>query len=280
MRYLPAGQKHANVFDAATRCMIVQVERTALDRVKEHTKMLERPGEVHGISSTWLAQRLYHEFQQGDDLAAVSLEGILLEMLAEAGRHVGGSGPVGTLPRWLRVAREYLEANFLRSLSLAEVAGAAGVHRVHLSREFRRYFSSTVGEFLRRKRIEHACHLATTTHAPLAEIAVTCGFSDQSHFSATFRRQVGLTPAQRRLRAGRLSYARRFGLFRAFRGRLRKGPSSISISSRSHCVTLPSRRMAQLSMLPPDIAARARAKRAVSQWTISPAATASSSKAR
>ena len=196
LRYLPAGQKHANLFDAATRCVIVQVERAALDRVKEHTKMLERPGEVHGISSTWLAQRLYHEFQQGDDLAAVSLEGILLEMLAEAGRHVGGSGPVGTLPRWLRVAREYLEANFLRSLSLAEVAGAAGVHRVHLSREFRRYFSSTVGEFLRRKRIEHACHLATTTHAPLAEIAVTCGFSDQSHFSATFRRQVGLTPAQ------------------------------------------------------------------------------------
>jgi len=64
------------------------------------------------------------------------------------------------------------------------------------SREFRRYFSTTVGEFLRRKRIEHACHLVSTTNIALAEIAMTCGFSDQSHFSATFRRQVGLTPAR------------------------------------------------------------------------------------
>ena len=51
-------------------------------------------------------------------------------------------------------------------------------------------------EFLRRKRIEHACHLVSTSNIALAEIAMTCGFSDQSHFSATFRRQVGLTPAR------------------------------------------------------------------------------------
>ena len=91
-----------------------------------------------------------------------------------------------------------MESNFLRPLSLAEIAAAAGVHRVHLSREFRRYFSTTVGEHLRRKRIEHACHLITASEMPLMEIAVTCGFSDQSHFSATFRRQMGLTPARYR----------------------------------------------------------------------------------
>jgi AraC family transcriptional regulator len=38
--------------------------------------------------------------------------------------------------------------------------------------------------------------LVSTTNIALAEIAMTCGFSDQSHFSATFRRQVGLTPAR------------------------------------------------------------------------------------
>jgi len=102
------------------------------------------------------------------------------------------------IPRWLHIAREFLEANFLRQVTLAEIAGAAGVHRVHLSREFRRYFSTTVGEFLRRKRIQHACHLVSTTETSLAEIAMTCGFSDQSHFSATFRRQIGLTPAKYR----------------------------------------------------------------------------------
>jgi AraC family transcriptional regulator len=196
LRYLPPGLPHANVFDAGSHCLIVEVEHEALKRVNEHTTALDRPGDIQGIGSTWLAQRLYHEFRQGDELALVSLEGILLEMLAEGARQAGVHGSVAVIPRWLRIAREYLEVNFLRPLSLAEIAGAAGVHRVHLSREFRRYFSTTVGEFLRRKRIEHACHLVSTTNTPLAEIAMTCGFSDQSHFSATFRRQVGLTPAR------------------------------------------------------------------------------------
>ncbi len=196
LRYLPPALPHANVFDAGSHCLLIEVDVDALKRVAEHTSTLERPGEIQGIASTWLAQRLYHEFRQGDELALVSLEGVLLEMLAEGARHAGASGPVTVIPRWLRIAREYLESNFLRPLSLAEIAGAAGVHRVHLSREFRRYFSTTVGEFLRRKRIEHACHLVSTTHIALAEIAMTCGFSDQSHFSATFRRQVGLTPAR------------------------------------------------------------------------------------
>jgi AraC family transcriptional regulator len=197
LRYLPPAETHANVFDEGSHCLIVEVEAEALKRVEEHTKTLDRPGEILGIASTWLAQRLYHEFRQGDGLALVSLEGILLEMLAEGARH-SGADRVAMIPRWLHIAREYLEANFLRQVSLAEIAAAAGVHRVHLSREFRRYFSTTVGEFLRRKRIEHACQLVSTTQIALAEIAMTCGFSDQSHFSATFRRQIGLTPAKYR----------------------------------------------------------------------------------
>ncbi len=196
LRYLPPAMPHANVFDAGSHCLLIEVQSEALKRVAELTSTLERPGEIQGIASTWLAQRLYHEFRQGDELALVSIEGVLLEMIAEGARHAGATGPVTVIPRWLRIAREYLESNFLRPLSLAEIAGAAGVHRVHLSREFRRYFSTTVGEFLRRKRIEHACHLVSTTSIALAEIAMTCGFSDQSHFSATFRRQVGLTPAR------------------------------------------------------------------------------------
>jgi AraC family transcriptional regulator len=196
LRFLPAGLAHGNVFEVESRCLIVQVDAEALGRVSEHTKALEQPGEIQGIASTWLAQRLYHEFRQGDELALVSLEGILLEMLAEGARNAGAASPVTALPKWLRVARRYLETNFLRPLTLAEIAGAAGVHRVHLSREFRRYFSTTVGEFLRRKRVEHACHLVSSGNVALSEIAMTCGFSDQSHFSATFRRQTGVTPAR------------------------------------------------------------------------------------
>src|ERR1700691_515309 len=62
LRYLPAQQNHSNVFDEGTHCLIVEVEPEALRRVEEHSKALDRPGEIHGMNSTWLAQRLYHEF--------------------------------------------------------------------------------------------------------------------------------------------------------------------------------------------------------------------------
>jgi AraC family transcriptional regulator len=196
LRYLPPRQEHANVFENGARCLVVTVEPQVLHRVGSHTKALERPGEIRGAASAWLAQRLYREFLQDDPLSLMSLEGILLEVLADGARHSGAPDAAGPAPRWLRVAREYAEVNFLRSVSLAEIAQAAGVHRVHLAREFRRHFSVTVGEFLRRKRVEHACRLVSTTNDPLVDVAIACGFADQSHFCATFRRQVGLTPGR------------------------------------------------------------------------------------
>ena len=64
-------------------------KRSVEARRRSTSTALDRPGEIQGIGSTWLAQRLYHEFRQGDGLALVSLEGILLEMLAEGARHAG-----------------------------------------------------------------------------------------------------------------------------------------------------------------------------------------------
>ncbi len=196
LRYLPPRQEHANVFENGARCLVVAIEHEVLLRVGRHAQALERPGDIRGVASAWLGQRLYQEFRHDDAVSLVSLEGVLLQILADGARYSGAPDPAMALPRWLRLAREYAETNFLRTLSLAEIAGAAGVHRVHLAREFRRHFSVTVGEFLRRRRVEHACRLVTTTNDPLADVAIACGFSDQSHFCATFRRQVGLTPGR------------------------------------------------------------------------------------
>lgn len=195
LRYLPRGLGHSNVFEGGARCLIVEIEREMLERIGRHTKTLDDPGAIRTPASVWLGQRLYSEFRRDDELSLISMEGILLEILADGGRYLGASGRRAA-PRWLRLAHEYVESNFLRSISLAEIARVAGVHRVHLAREFRRYFSTTVGELLRRRRVEHACRLVSTTQDSLADVAIACGFSDQSHFCATFRHQIGVTPGR------------------------------------------------------------------------------------
>jgi len=52
----------------------------------------------------------------------------------------------------------------------------------------------TIGEFVRKLRIEHACAQLLKGDFPLAAIALQAGFVDQSHFSKVFKLYVGMTP--------------------------------------------------------------------------------------
>jgi AraC family transcriptional regulator len=194
LRFLPPAQLHGNYFDSAVRCLLVRIDPQALDRLGDHAPVLSHPGEVSGLASSWLANRMYREFLATDDIAPLAMEGVLLEILAESARAIGEGG--AHAPIWLRRVREALEESYLLAPSLAELAAIGGVHPVHLSREFRKHYETTIGEFIRKRRIEHACHLLANSDKSLSEIALTCGFSDQSHFCAMFKSHTSLTPAK------------------------------------------------------------------------------------
>jgi AraC family transcriptional regulator len=135
-----------------------------------------------------LAAKLFREFEQADDLTPLTAEGIALELLAETSRHAAPwMSDARTAAPWLRETCDLLHARFNENLSLAEVAGAAAVHPSHLARAFRRQYGSTVGEYVRQLRIDWACERIRSDDARLTDIAVAAGFSDQSHFTKTFK---------------------------------------------------------------------------------------------
>jgi AraC family transcriptional regulator len=195
LRFLPPAELHENDYAAGARCLLVKIEPSALERLGEHSPVLSSPGEVVGLASSWLANRLYREFTAEDDVAPLAMEGVLLEILAESARAIG-EGCAAHAPAWLRRVKEALDDSYLQSPSLADLSVIAGVHPVHLSREFRKHYQSTIGEFIRKRRIEHACKLLANSETALSEIALACGFSDQSHFCAMFKCHTGLTPAK------------------------------------------------------------------------------------
>jgi AraC family transcriptional regulator len=194
LRFLPPQELHEDQYGTTVRCLLVRIDPLALDRLGDHAPVLSNPGEVSGLASSWLANRMYREFLASDDIAPLAMEGVLLEILAESARAIGEGG--GHAPIWLRRVREALEDSYLLAPSLAELAAIGGVHPVHLSREFRKHYDTTIGEFIRKRRIEHACHLLANSGEPLSEIALMCGFSDQSHFCAMFKSHTSLTPAK------------------------------------------------------------------------------------
>ncbi|HTC86726.1 MAG TPA: helix-turn-helix transcriptional regulator [Bryobacteraceae bacterium] len=199
---LPAGEHHENHFLSAVRLLRVKIGPDVVQRLgKEHAHCLAEPREIAGPLSKWLANRMMREFMAQDDIAPLAMEGVLLEMLAESAR---SSAEIhsSSAPSWLRRVRESLEERYLESPSLSSLAGVAGVHPVHLSREFHRHYLMTVGEYMRKRRIQHASELLARSELSLAEIANTCGFSDQSHFCALFKKHSGMTPAKFRDAAG------------------------------------------------------------------------------
>jgi AraC family transcriptional regulator len=91
-----------------------------------------------------------------------------------------------------------IKARFLEHLTLSDIAADVGVHPVTLAREFRHHYQCTVGEIIRRERIGFACRELLSSGKPLADVAISSGFYDQSHFARTFKKTVGITPTQYR----------------------------------------------------------------------------------
>jgi AraC family transcriptional regulator len=99
-------------------------------------------------------------------------------------------------PTWLRVATELLSDSGAHAPTISEIAAVAGVHRVHLARAFRTFHGCSPATFQRQRRLERAAGLIRHSRRSLSDIALSCGFVDQSHMTTAFRRHHGVTPAE------------------------------------------------------------------------------------
>ena len=191
----PAGEVHSSCWHGPeARCFHVEVAPPLLDRARQYSPGLDRPVHFPEGTAHLLAARLYDEFRHADDLSPLAIEGLTLELLAECSRRAPRASDRQP-PRWLRAVRDLVRARFCEWLTLGGIAASVGVHPAHLARVFRRFHGCTLGDHVRQLRVEFACRRLTTSDAPLAEIALAAGFSDQSHFSNTFKRHTGVPPA-------------------------------------------------------------------------------------
>jgi AraC family transcriptional regulator len=196
----PPGEPHTDRFgEAGGRVFGIELGSGWHDRLAGRRRTLERPAAFGGLC-TGLASRLLSEFRQDDPAAPLIVEGLVLEILGEACRAAAPAGEAG-VPRWLRQARDILHDRFAQPPGLAAVADEVGVHPLHLARVFRRTYGCSVGEYVRRLRVEFACRELARPGRPLVEIALEAGFCDQSQFCRTFKRHVGRTPSQFRREA-------------------------------------------------------------------------------
>jgi AraC family transcriptional regulator len=193
MIFRPAEMRHADRMGAEdVRFFILELERrevagVAVDWPKETSVSV-------GIASA-RAFALFRAFREDHPAIALAAEELCLALLDEARRRPRPDSRSASARR-VRDAAEFIRSNFRRPLRAAEIARAAGVHPVHLARLFRRRYGCSLSRFIRRERISDALARLRRGDEPLAEIALSNGFSDQSHFTREFARETGLAPAR------------------------------------------------------------------------------------
>ena len=196
--FRPFDSTHSVDFDdAETRIFSIEVKPRWIDYICEKPAVFNRPAHFSGGLPVSLATRLFGEYRRGDSASPLAMEGLVLEMIAAA-TSAGSEGHERKISRWFNQTRDFLHAEFAKNLTIENIAKTAGVHPVHLARVFRKQTGCTIGEYVRRLRVEFASTQLASTDSSLGEIAAAAGFSDQSHFSRTFKSYLGVTPGEYR----------------------------------------------------------------------------------
>jgi AraC family transcriptional regulator len=136
------------------------------------------------------------------DHAARAVTAHLIRSYGTSRVHQNGSR--GGLARWQeRRAKELLQADLARDVSLAELASACRLSCSHFSQAFKQTVGCPPHQWLLQQRVERAKQLILNTKLPLSEIALATGFADQSHFTRVFSQRVKASPAAWRRDQGR-----------------------------------------------------------------------------
>lgn len=198
MLFIPPEHLQADSFPLAATFLAAEFSAWFFRRIGEVGLPMNDHIELARRDAQDLSARLMRELAEIDEMSDLVFEGTILNALACVYR--SRTVPYRRPPGWLIRARDLLHDCTFESLKLGQIARNVGVHPAQLSREFRRFFKVTPGEYLRELRVDAAAKRLAETNMTLADVALYSGFADQAHLARVFRRYRRMSPsAYRRL---------------------------------------------------------------------------------
>ena len=197
----PCEERHANQIGSRGARVLVTQPEVSDDTPASIRSLLDdivcQPDPLAVIE----ARRIAVELTSTDSLTPLVLESLAMLVVSSGARHSGRGNPAP--PLWLLRARDQLHDTFPRLPRLEILARGAGVSVWHLTREFRRVFQASVGEYARTLRLDWALRQLAYGDTPISHVALDAGYADQSHMTRACTRATGLPPAEyrRRMRA-------------------------------------------------------------------------------
>jgi AraC family transcriptional regulator len=193
----PPGEPHGNVFEGAgADVLTIQPDPDRLELLEPFAGVLGEVNRLRDPVVASVARRAAGELRVPDSVTPLAVEGLVLELLSLTARlrKTNALGAERRPPHWLGEARALLHDRYRENLRLADIAGAVGVHPVHLARVFRLRYGTPVGSYARGLRLSWAAGRLRDSDDAIARIALEAGFFDQSHFTRAFKQFFGVTP--------------------------------------------------------------------------------------
>lgn len=100
--------------------------------------------------------------------------------------------------RGISQAVDFIDANIDQSLELHLLAKVSAMSVFHFARRFKEAVGLSPHRYVMNRRVHRACQMLQCGRVRLADLALTCGFSSQAHFTTAFRREFGVTPGEYR----------------------------------------------------------------------------------
>jgi AraC family transcriptional regulator len=182
------------------------VPRSALDAIADDADaprigdLNHEPVAIEDATISSLGRAMLPALSYSDQVNQLFIDHVLLALGVHVAQTYGGMRPLsrpvlgGLAPWQVRRAKEILSANLDGRLPLKELAKECGLSVSHFSRAFRRTTGAAPHHWLMTRRVEAAKEKLRDGRMSLSDVALACGFSDQSHLTRVFTGMVRLSP--------------------------------------------------------------------------------------
>jgi AraC family transcriptional regulator len=195
------------LLDKPYHFLVFYLPRAALDAIADDASaprirdLSYKPGAgVNDVTISGLGSLLLPALSHPDQANRLFVDHVLLAVGVHVAQTYGGMQPMwrparGGLAPWQeRRAMEILRANIKRGVALKEVARECGLSVGYFSHAFRRTLGVAPHKWLMEQRVVLSKEKLRDDGLSLSDVAMECGFSDQSHLTRVFRQTVGVSP--------------------------------------------------------------------------------------
>ncbi len=219
--FVDCNTKHKLEVIRGSKCRILNLEIVIHDKdygiclaqLVEHSKSLQDflrhkingfkgyddAGNLHTIIS-----ELHKQMQNTMDETEYNIMQnlILAQFIIEIGRQSSKKYHIESGSKYVRMTLTYLSNYFEQDIKIKDIAKEIGISVAYLQRLFKEQTGKTLVDKINELRIEKAKILLETSSLPITDIAVSVGFNNRQHFSYTFLKLVGSSPALYRKHKG------------------------------------------------------------------------------